>query len=248
MQRWWPAPALMVWLLAWGLCLALQQSHAPAWASLALPAALGLVLGQWPALAGTPWRSVFVAAGFPLSALVLAASSGASLTWGWLVPLAVLLLAYPVRTWRDAPLYPTPPDALREAARVIELPQGAAVLDAGCGLGHGLKALRQAFPQARVHGIEWSWPLALACRLRCPWARVQRGDLWAQDWSSFELVYLFQRPESMPQAVAKARRELRPGAWLVSLAFEAIDDQGQALHARAQFTLSNGRSVWLYRW
>ena len=30
----------------------------------------------------------------------------------------------------------------------------AAVLDAGCGLGHGLKALHQAFPQARVHGID----------------------------------------------------------------------------------------------
>ncbi|MGM9526190.1 MAG: hypothetical protein ACI3U1_07975, partial [Peptococcaceae bacterium] len=50
------------------------------------------------------------------------------------------------------------------------LPAGASVLDAGCGVGDGLKALRRAWPQTRIHGVEWSWPLRWLCALRCPWA------------------------------------------------------------------------------
>ena len=33
------------------------------------------------------------------------------------------------------------------------------------------------------------------------------------------MVYLFQRPESMERAFAKATHELAPGCWLVSLEF-----------------------------
>ena len=47
-------------------------------------------------------------------------------------------------------------------------PPGAHVLDAGCGLGHGLQALRRAYPQAQLHGMEWSWPLRLLCGVVCP--------------------------------------------------------------------------------
>jgi len=261
LQRLWPLPALMAWLLAWGLCLALRASQAPLWALLALPSLLGVVMGLWPALAATRWRTVFVAGGFPLSVLALALTQGgatlglapgstaaeAPSAWVWLIPLALLLLAYPVRAWRDAPLFPTPPGALDELPRLIKLPEGAAVLDAGCGLGDGLRALHSAFPNAQCHGTEWSWPLALMCRLRCPWAQVQRGDLWAQDWSGFALVYLFQRPESMPQALAKAREQMRTGSWLVSLEFEARDAQGRAPKATHRLSLGGGRPVWVYR-
>jgi hypothetical protein len=261
LHRFWPLPALLAWLLAWGLCLTLRASHAPLWAMLTLPSLLGVVMGLWPALAATRWRTVFVAGGFPLSVLALGLTQGsvilgqpsgsspgdATSAWVWLIPLALLLLAYPVRAWRDAPLFPTPPGALADLPRHVTLPAGAAVLDAGCGLGDGLRALHQAFPQAACHGTEWSWPLALACRLRCPWAQVRRGDLWAQDWSGFALVYLFQRPESMPQALAKARAQMRPGSWLVSLEFEAHDDQGRAPKASHRLTLDGGRPVWIYR-
>jgi trans-aconitate methyltransferase len=116
------------------------------------------------------------------------------------------------------------------------------VLDAGCGLGHGLSALRRAYPQADLQGLEWSWPLRFACALRCPWARVRQGDIWKADWSSYDMVYLFQRPESMPRAAAKAQRELRPGSWLVSLEFEAT-----ALQSVAHVTARGGKIVWMYQ-
>ena len=87
------------------------------------------------------------------------------------------------------------------------------------GLGHGLAALRRCWPQAQIEGIEWSRVLRLGAALRCPWARVRRGDMWAADWRGCTLVYLFQRPESMARAWDKARAELAPGAWLLSLDF-----------------------------
>ncbi len=205
--------------------------------ALLLAAALGVALS----LAGNSWwRRAIIAAGFPLSLLV----SGAAVlpAWGWLVLLALLALIYPLNAWRDAPLFPTPVGALQSLAQAAPLPDGAFVLDAGCGLGHGLAALHSAYPHAQLHGIEWSWPLRAICALRCRWARVRRGDMWRADWSPYAMVYLFQRPESMPRAAHKANAEMRPGSWLASLEFEATE-----LSASAVMTVPDGRPLWLYR-
>ena len=179
----------------------------------------------------------------PAPLLSLALLGAASLpTWAWLVPLALLLLVYPLNAWRDAPLFPTPHHALQSLASQAPLPLGARVLDAGSGVGDGLKALRHAYPAAQLEGIEWSWPLRLLCALRCPWAQVRRADMWAEDWSPYRMVYLFQRPESMARAAAKAQAELATGAWLVSLEFAV-----PGVLPCAQLRAPGGRVVWLYR-
>ncbi|MDE2617413.1 MAG: class I SAM-dependent methyltransferase, partial [Burkholderiales bacterium] len=202
-------------------------------ASTLLGVFLSLQGGSW-------WRRLLIGFGFPLSLLL---AGGLTLpAWGWLLPLALLALIYPLNAWRDAPLFPTPVNALNELPGVAPLEPGARVLDAGCGLGHGLDALRQAYPLAELHGIEWSWPLLWLCAHRCPWAQVERGDIWKADWSGYDLVYLFQRPESMPRAIEKAKAELKPGAWLVSLEFEAL-----GLTAVAKLEGTQGKPVWVYR-
>ncbi len=234
----WPLPALFGWLLGWLVFHALDAVGAPPWLGLLAGGAVGLGLGL---RARSRLRAVVLAGGFPAS-LLASGVAGALPAWAWLLPLALLWLLYPRRAWRDAPLFPTPTGALDRLPEPLPLPPGARVLDAGCGLGHGLRALRRAYPQARLEGIEWSWPLALLARLACPQARVQRGDLWAHSWAGFDLVYLFQRPESMPRALAKAGAEMRPGAWLASLEFEAARWQPEAVHR-----CPDGRPLWLYR-
>jgi SAM-dependent methyltransferase len=236
-RRLWPLPALLVWASAWALFGGLQRLGLSAWAALAVATVLGV---PGSLLAHTWWRRVLIGLGFPLS-LALSGLAGVP-AWAWLLPLALLLLIYPLHAWRDAPLFPTPAHALRELAALAPLPAGARVLDAGCGLGDGLKALRQAYPAARLEGLEWSWPLRGLCALRCPWARVRRGDIWRADWSPYALVYLFQRPESLPRAVTRAQAQLRPGAWLVSLEFEA-----PSLQPKACLRCPDGRVVWLYQ-
>jgi SAM-dependent methyltransferase len=186
---------------------------------------------------------LLIGGGFPLSLAITLGSAGASNMppWSWLVPLVLLLLVYPINAWRDAPLFPTPFDALQELPRHVPLSAGARILDAGCGAGHGLQALHAAYPQAQLQGLEFSWPLRFLSAVRCPWARVRHGDIWLADWSGYDMVYLFQRPESMTRAVIKAA-ELREGAWLVSLDFEATH-----LIATAQYRTPGGKMVWVYR-
>jgi hypothetical protein len=237
----WPLPAVVAWVLCWTLFRGLwERGVALPW-SLALASALGVVLSVW---GRTWWRRGLVAAGFPVSlALTLGLLGGSAVpAWAWLLPLGLLLLVYPVNAWRDAPLFPTPPNALVELPKYAPLPEGARVLDAGCGLGHGLQALRLAYPQAQLHGLEFSWPLRALCALRFPWATVRQGDIWKEDWSAYDLVYLFQRPESMGRAMQKARAELRPGACLVSLEFEATEAE-----SIAHWAAPGGKMVWLYR-
>lgn len=233
----WPLPALLAWSAAWLAWLLLGRAGVDAAAALAGGLAVSLLaaLGN----AGR-WRQAIVMAGFPVSAAALGAAASLP-PWLWLAMLLPLLAAYPLRAWRDAPFFPTPAHALQGLAGVVR-PAPASVLDAGCGLGHGLAALNRLWPQARVRGLEWSMPLAWAASRRCSsFAQVRRADMWAASWSGHDLVYVFQRPESMQRVFAKAQRELAPGAWLVSLEFEV---PGQAPFV--QLACPDGRDLWVY--
>ena len=203
-----------------------------------LATAVGVVMASF---VGSLWRRGWVVLGFPLSALALGLGSAIP-AWAWLAALVPLLAAYPLRAWRDAPFFPTAPDALSGLADCVSLPSGALVLDAGCGLGHGLQALRRVWPKAQFHGIEWSPPLRLLASWRCPWATLRHADMWKSSWADYGLVYLFQRPESMARAMAKAAQEMRPGSWLVSLEFEVPGAQ-----AHAKLVRPGQRVVWVYQ-
>ncbi len=80
------------------------------------------------------------------------------------------------------------------------------------------------------------------CRLRCRFAQVRRADIWAADWSGFDMVYLFQRPESMARAMDKAGENWPVGRWLVSLEFEAI-----GYRPEGRLEAVDGKPVWLYQ-
>jgi hypothetical protein len=245
MANTWPLPALLTWALAWGLHVTLRNGYSSLW-SLALPIAVGVLMSL---LQQRIWRRLVTGLGFPLSWMLSSGLGGdagglsGSASWGWLVPLAVLFVIYPMKAWKDAPVFPTPADALNHLPEAAPLPPGARVLDVGCGAGHGLQALRQAYPLAEMHGIERSRPLAWWTQRRCPWSRIETGDMWAQSWSSFDLVYLFQRPETMPRAHEKARAQMKQGSWLVSLEFAVPEVTPTAIVEADE----NGRPVYLYR-
>ncbi|MBH9575866.1 class I SAM-dependent methyltransferase [Inhella proteolytica] len=232
LARLWPLSALLSWALAWSA----WQAFGPDWpgglALLAVSLACALLHRR-------PWRRLWVALGLPLGLLL----SQAALPAGFWLVLAVALLAlYPRRLWGDAPLFLTPRGALTDLGTHLQLPGAPRVLDAGCGSGAGLRALRAALPAAQLAGTEASWPLALWARWRCPWARVRRGDMWADSWRELDLLYLFQRPETMTRVLAKARTELPPGAWLLSLDFEL-----PGIRPHAQWPSIGRHQLFLYR-
>lgn len=237
----WPVTALLVWAAAWAVFLALSSIAVPALPAALAATLLGICAGSLTALAGTSSRRILLASGFPLS---FAASGlcAALPSWAWFMPLVMLAAFYPLQVWGDAPLFPTPRGALAGLPGVAPLPNGACIVDAGCGLGAGLRELHAAYPQAHIVGIEWSRPLAWVCAWRCRFAQVKRADIWATDWSGYTMVYLFQRPESMARAAAKAAKELAPGAWLVSLEFEV-----ESCRPGASLRCADGRGLFLYQ-
>lgn len=240
----WPLPALGWWACAWALFVGLRVSGVGAAWAWCLATFLGMGLA---AFMPTLVRRALVALGFPLSWWLLAGGEGTRLlltfpAWVWLVPLVLLLLLYPPGSWRDAPLFPTPPGAFDGMAQRVPLPLAGYVLDAGCGVGDGLLALERAYPEVHLHGIERSWPLRLLCALRVRTAHVRQGDIWAADWSRYDLVYLFQRPESMARAWEQASAQLKPGAWLASLEFAVPDRPPTDV-----WDCPDGRKLWLYQ-
>jgi SAM-dependent methyltransferase len=237
----WPLTALGVWGAAWYVYIFLVEqgmhsSVAMLFATLVgvSAAAMGWHRGMSQA------RAAALAMGFPVSFWLLGTASLPA--WVWLLPLVLIVWIYPLRAWRDAPVFPTPLNALRDVPRFAILPAQAKILDAGCGAGDGLKALREAYINAQWIGIEFSRPLSWVAKFRCPWAEVRCGDIWEDHWGAYDMVYLFQRPETMPRAVEKAKAEMKPGAWLVSLEFEAAD-----LKPTATTEASPHRPVWLYQ-
>jgi hypothetical protein len=203
---------------------------------------IGLLPSLWAVGRATPgWRRVAVLVGLPLSVLLVHGTAAVP-PWAWLVAGAALLLIYPVQAWRDAPLFPTPTNALTDLPSVVALPAAPRLLDAGSGLGDGLRALARVWPGAQLHGVEGGWLMAALSRLRVPAASVTRGDFWAMSWADFDLVYLFQRPESMARAWQKACSEMAPGAWMVSLEFEV-----PAVEPTARLQCPDGRPLWVCR-
>lgn len=232
----WPLPALAAWAAGWLL-----------WHLLPVPwdlplSSVPVALAVWriEGVARSTRRLVLVL-GWALSLWLLIGTDRFP-PWLWLLALGILLLAYPLSAWRDAPVFPTPMGALDPLRGRVRMNSQALLLDAGCGTGAGLRALRQAFPDAQHHGVERSWLLSAWARLRCPWAVIFHDDIWRCSWSGYTLVYLFQRPESMGRAWEKARLEMAEGSWLASLEFRI---EGQRPHA--SWSLGGGRRLWLYR-
>lgn len=234
----WPIPALLAWGSSWLIFKGLQIAGLSETIAFIAATFLG---GFLSTLVNTPMRKALIVLGFPFS--MAASSSTLSVPpIGWLFLLASIVLIYPRKAWRDAPLFPTPKKALRQLPEHITLLGGARILDAGSGMGDGLLALRSAYPRADLHGLEMSWPLRVLSAMRCSFASIRQGDMWLVDWRSYDLVYMFQRPESMPRAVEKAESEMRRGAWLVSLEFEARD-----LVPSGVIYGADGRPVWMYQ-
>ncbi len=234
----WPAPALLAWGWSWLAYNAAQKVEIPHWAAILIPLIFSLI---WTLHEESRWRKLFIFAGFPLSWAILQGSPEQS-PWLWFLPIPALLLIYPPQTWKDAPIFPTPANALQGIEKLVPINTKDAILDAGCGLGHGMKALKSAYPQARIHGSERSIPLVIACWALHTWAKVSRADMWRQSWSDFKIVYVFHRPDTMPQAMKKAKSELKKGAWLLSLEFFDPD-----YTPTATWTCPDGRKVYAYQ-
>jgi SAM-dependent methyltransferase len=152
--------------------------------------------------------------------------------WGILAVLGILLLlkiVYVVSLVASLPRTGgalfcfTHPAKIRAVLQELPLGEERQVIDLGCGDGRFLAAAARRYG---IHGTGYeinpvAWLLArfrlLPLRHRI---RVRRRDFWKVSLAGADLVFCYLFPDLMPRLAAKARRELKPGAFLVSCNFE----------------------------
>mgnify|MGYP001403636396 CR=1 FL=1 len=231
----WPFQALMVWFFLWLIYFLLIKIDFSPYIATVISGILGIFFSI---IGSTLVRKILISTGFPIAIIFYNSFS----PWIWLVPFFVLVSIYPINAWKDAPFFPTPRNALKNLFKFAPLKEGACVLDIGSGLGHGLKALKLSYPNAVFFGIEKSFILRISSYFYCPWANIKKGDMWEENWKNYDLIYIFQRPETMPKAILKASKELKKGSWLVSLEFNSLD-----IVPHAVINTNDGKFVWLYQ-
>lgn len=151
-------------------------------------------------------------------------------TLGWLFALVVTLAVAGTAAWagwRAAPYVPTRSADVERMLRLAAVQPGEVVYDLGAGDGRFVLAAAQRGAQAV--GFEISVLPFLVAWLRTrsqrspSRAQIRWQDFFHQDFSRADVIVCFLTPGAMAQLGPKLRRELKPGARIVSYAF-AIPD------------------------
>jgi SAM-dependent methyltransferase len=140
----------------------------------------------------------------------------------FLIMLALMSLIW--TSTRGAPWVPTHREIVDRMLRMAGVKPGETVYDLGCGDGRVLVAAARRFG-ARAVGVEldlgrylWSLLVVTATGLLGR-VRVIRGDLFKVDLSPADVVFCYLLQETNERLKDKLRKELRPGARIVSNTF-----------------------------
>ena len=228
--------------LSWAIVLAAIRAGVPL-AGFALAIAQGAGAALISHLLRAPRWWQYFHAGF--SVLVWLSSHWA-IAPGWFLAAFIVLGLFYWTTFRtQVPLFLSNRATVTALAALLP-PTPARVLDAGAGTGSALRPLAQTRPDCSFVGIEAApapWfigRLMAGARANLTW---RRGDFWAEDWSAYDVVYVFLSPVPMARVWAKATQEMRPGSRLISNSFEIPGlTPRQAVPANA----AGGRPLFVY--
>jgi SAM-dependent methyltransferase len=137
-----------------------------------------------------------------------------------------------VQHWANrhfAPWVPSSMKLLDQALSWIKPSDGQTFIDLGCGDGRAVRLASQNF-RLRATGVDINPLLTLIARiiltLHRQHARIITGDLYQQDLSQIDIVYIYGLPEHIAKRLnKKLDQELRPGAWIISYNFSLPDRQ-----------------------
>ncbi|MBI4434116.1 class I SAM-dependent methyltransferase [Candidatus Uhrbacteria bacterium] len=121
---------------------------------------------------------------------------------------------------RGAPWVPTHRGDVPRILALAAPTPGARVADLGCGTGGVLQAFARV--GCRVTGWELAlvpWLIAWIRLRRFPGSRAVWGDFWHNNFREFDIVYLFLFPKAYARLEEQLRRELRPGARVLTAAW-----------------------------
>jgi tRNA A58 N-methylase Trm61 len=150
----------------------------------------------------------------------------------------VVILSGSVLAYHFVTGVPPMPTRSTETADVVallkqaDLPEQAIVYELGCGWGSLVIAMANAFPHARINGIELSplpyWVARFRTR-HMPNVRLKRGNLFDCDLKNAQAITCYLMIKPMPRLASMLDCMLKPGTPVVSVSFSFRDRQVAAV-------------------
>jgi uncharacterized membrane protein len=161
----------------------------------------------------------------------------------WFGVIALFLMLVFSNVWSErVPLYLSNRITHRALGQLVRERNIKIAVDLGSGLGGVVRALAKQGVDAT--GVEFSPILAVLSAALCRWfglGRVLRGDMWQQDLSHYDLVYVFLSPVPMSALWQKTQREMKTGSVFVSNSFAVPDHEPDDV-----WELADGRQTLLF--
>jgi len=143
----------------------------------------------------------------------------------------------------------TPTFLLEKIYKILQVKDSSVVYNLGCGDGRVLFYLLEKNKKAEYLGTEENPYLFLVVKLKNLWARIRNKkevkilykNLFKQDLSQATHLFLYLYPNIMDDLLPKLEKELKQGAFLVSLnfkftqkrysqKFEILNEKGKITH------------------
>ena len=140
----------------------------------------------------------------------------------YLLAFVIFWLMFRDNTTERVPLYLSSTQTWECLSQSLPQDKPLRFLDAGCGLGGGIRHLARCHPGSTFYGVE-SAPIpyiyARIMARNIPNCQVLWGNFRDLDFRNYDLVYAFLSPQPMPALWCKVRKEMRPGTRFISNSF-----------------------------
>ena len=147
-----------------------------------------------------------------------------------------------------APFVPTPMEAVRKLIKLANIKKGDVVYDIGCGDGRMVYVAANEYG-ANATGLELS-PLVYAfARIRkLLWrskAKILFRNFKTQNFRNADVIVCYLMPETLEILRPKLESELKPGAKIVSYAFQMTSWKEE--HKEPKDAERNISPIWIYK-
>lgn len=165
----------------------------------------------------------------------------------YLALLITALVPTLIALFDGAPWVPTPMVRVRKMINLAKLKKGETLYDLGCGDGRA-PYLATKEKGAKAVGIELSPVIYLLALIRkFFWrskAKIVFGSFWNKNLSDADVVVLYLMPGFVERVAKKLEKELKPGARVISYAFQI--KSWKEIHREKRVRKKGYSPIWVY--
>ncbi len=169
------------------------------------------------------------------------------------VLMAIVLIPTLMALLWGAPWVPTPMDRVKKMLHLAQVKPGEKVVDLGCGDGR-LVHHASRHHQAEALGLELSPFIYMMAKTIQPYhilkgskAEVKFRNFYNCDLSDTDVIVCYLMPHAMKRMQKKFKKELKPGARIISYAFKMPEEWGEPIHHEPRIPEKKFSPIWVYK-